>query len=115
MTIGEWTPELTAAWIAFADLAATELGNTEYEYYAIPIRWNPPRKRGRSGEHTRPITGLDQYKTTREEWEKNAVESREKRVDAFLGKLKSSYIDYVRLVKTPGWREKVIDAIKAEA
>ena len=34
-------------------------GDTEYVYHALPVSWR--RVRGRRGEHTTPITGLEQY------------------------------------------------------
>lgn len=87
-------------------------GEPKYKYYAIPVEWYRLRRR-RVAEHRFPITGLDRYETTKEEWEKHKEQGDRDRREAYLGKLKRSYVSYEHKMITPGWREKLIELLKA--
>lgn len=87
--------------------AREEFGEAMYKYYAIPVSWRP----GRNGGHSRPITGLERYEITKEEWEQNKEESRRKRVAAFIGEHKRFYTDYEQRRIADGWKEKLIALI----
>ena len=84
--------------------AREEFGEATYKYYAIPVSW----KSGRHGGHTRPITGLERYEITKEEWEHNKEESKKQRVAVFVGEHKRSYTDYEKRRVADGWKEKLI-------
>jgi len=82
-------------------------GDTEYKYYAIPVRWN-----SRIKEHISQITGLESFEITKEEWLKNKDESKRISYQAFIGKYKMSYTDYDRKIVKDGWREVLIKWLK---
>jgi len=86
-------------------------GETEYKYYAIPIRWRSGRG-SRRGDHARPITGLENYETTKEEYLKNKDESKRLGHLAFMDKLECSYVSHERRVFKAGWRENLIKWLK---
>ena len=90
---------------ALAIKAIQEFGETEFKYYAIPIVW-------RNGGHSTPLTGLERYEVTEEEWIERRDESKKHRIDAFMGKLKRSYTNYERRPGIPLWKEKLIKLVK---
>ena len=84
------------------DAAKIVYGEAEYEYYAIPVYW-------RRDGHTRPITGLGEFKITCEEYEKNKSKGKKDATDAFMGKLKRTYTSYERRIVKDGWRQQLIE------
>lgn len=90
-----------------------ELGEVEYKYYAIPVRWRSG-KRGQSGTHYRPVTDIDRYLCSREEYENGKEQSKSFATQAFMGKFRGDYTDFQRRIKRAGWREKLIEYLKAE-
>ena len=85
-------------------------GETEYKYYAIPIRWN-----SRAKSHIRQITGIEKLEITKEEWLANKDESKRLNHQAFMSKLKISYKDYKRRVSKNGWREELTKWLKDDS
>ncbi len=83
--------------------AREEFGEASYKYYAIPVSWRP----GKHGGHTRPITGIERFEITKEEWEQNKEESRKQRRAAFVGEHKRGYTDYEERRIVDGWKEKL--------
>ena len=80
-------------------------GETEYQYYAIPISYS-------RGQHERPITSLERYEITKEKYEENEAIGKWVRHKAFMGTLKDSYISYEKRVSKAGWREKLIGLLE---
>jgi len=103
--MGEISNELQSCLDALAHKARDEFGETEFKYYAIPIRW-------RNGAHSTPLTGLERYEVTEAEWIEHREESRKHRTDAFMGKLKQSYTAYERRPGIHGWKTKLIELVK---
>jgi hypothetical protein len=90
-----------------------EWGDVEYEYYAIPVTYRP-KSRGQAGGHSRPTMYIERYTCSQDEYEKGKEQSKRLATQAFLGEYKGSYTDFQRRVKKPGWREKLIEYLKAE-
>ena len=89
------------------EVARDRFGEGEYKYYAIPVSW---RKRGRRpGQHFTPITGLDKFEVSKDEWVKEYEESKANCTDAFMGRLKRSYTKYRCECVKDGWREKLAE------
>lgn len=93
---------------ALIQLAKQIYGETTYKYYAIPVLWRSGRG-SRKGYHSSPITGLDRYEISKEKWEVGKEQSKKDRMDAFMGKMRTSYMNYTREIDKPGWRENIIE------
>lgn len=105
--------ELSQEMLDALDVFRREWGNTEYEYYAIPVTYRMG-KRGKCGDHWRPITGTEKYICSRDEYEQGKEQSRQIALQVFRGEYRKSYTDFQRRVKVAGWREKLIDYLKDE-
>ena len=105
--------ELSQEMLDALDVFRREWGDTEYEYYAIPVSYRSG-KRGQSGTHYRPATDLERFICTKEKYEQEREHSKSIATKAFMGNYKASYTDYQRRVKVAGWREKLIEYLKAE-
>lgn len=88
-------------------------GETEFKYYAIPVTWRNGRKRG-GGSHFTPVTGIEKYEVTEMEFNQNREQSKRDSLDAFMGRLKSSYTKYEKRISKPGWREGILEFFKQE-
>lgn len=89
-----------------------EFGETEYRYFKKTASFSHadgPRKPGR---HWVSVSD-DGTEVTQEEYAANIEQSKRCQVDAFMGRLKRSYVVYDRKITKPGWREKLTEMIAA--
>ena len=108
----ELPQDVLEASVAFIGAARKEWGDTQFKYYAIPVSWSRSGGRRSRYQHMHPVTGLDRYVISEQEWLDNVEKGKRDRMEAFMGRLRGSYTDYQRRVDVPGWREKVIELLK---
>lgn len=97
------------------EAAKAEFGDTEYEYVSIYVQFSYGRKRG-TGNHIcrEPVT------CTKEEFDAHHESGQKKETDRFFragrprDAFKESFTRYERRIKTPGWRERLIELLKTE-
>lgn len=92
-------------------LARAEFGEAEFTYSKSQVSWVSSRKRGEKGSHFRTVTGGSPI--SKEEYDANIAEAKRIGLEAFMGRYQRSYWDYDKKLARPGWREKLIEIIKA--
>lgn len=92
-------------------LARAEFGEAEFTYSKSHVSWVSSRKRGEKGSHFRTITGGTPI--SKEEYDANIAEAKRVGLEAFMGRYQRSYWDYDKKLSRSGWREKLVEMIKA--
>lgn len=85
--------------------ARAEFGETEYQYFRVPVYWHKCRRQ--PGYHTAGT----KVEISKEEYEASEADSKKARTDAFMGRLQGNYSRVEREISKEGWKEHLLKII----